>query len=94
MTGLDHSIQRTLNQLDFLRFYSRVFPIVEIDSTFYSSPSTFMVELWKKKTPPDFLFTAKMPQKITHEKKLREVTEDIDKFHRAISLLVSNLSAF
>jgi len=53
-----------------LRAYSRVFPTVEIDSTWYRYPSKGMVMGWLRYSPPDFIFTAKIPRIITHEKKL------------------------
>jgi len=39
---------------------------VEVDSTFYGTPSAATVEKWYEKTPPDFVFAAKIPQLITH----------------------------
>ncbi|MCP8308416.1 MAG: DUF72 domain-containing protein [archaeon] len=54
-----------------LTFYSRIFRTAEIDSTFYSYPSKGLVYGWTKHTHPDFVFSAKLPGLITHEKKLR-----------------------
>jgi len=53
-----------------LAAYSRIFRTVEIDSTFYRYPNKGMVMGWLKYTKPDFVFTAKLPKLITHEKKL------------------------
>jgi uncharacterized protein YecE (DUF72 family) len=53
-----------------LRAYASVFKIVEIDSTFYRNPSLGTVMGWLKYSPSDFVFTAKMPKLITHDKKL------------------------
>jgi len=53
-----------------LAAYSKVFKTVEIDSTFYRYPNKGMVMGWLKYTKPDFIFTAKLPKLITHEKKL------------------------
>jgi uncharacterized protein YecE (DUF72 family) len=53
-----------------LHAYSRVFKIVEIDSTFYRNPSKGTVMGWLKYSPSDFVFTAKMPKLITHDKRL------------------------
>ncbi|HXX87758.1 MAG TPA: DUF72 domain-containing protein [Candidatus Acidoferrum sp.] len=66
-----------------LKAYTKVFKTVEIDSTFYRYPSKGMVMGWTKYSPEGFVFTAKLPQQITHEKKLdvnQGVKEDIDKF--------------
>jgi uncharacterized protein YecE (DUF72 family) len=53
-----------------LAAYSGIFKTAEIDSTFYRYPSKGMVMGWLKYTKPDFIFTAKLPKLITHEKKL------------------------
>lgn len=53
-----------------LRAYSRVFHTVEIDSTFYRNPSKGTVMGWLKYSPSDFVFTAKLPKVVTHDKKL------------------------
>jgi uncharacterized protein YecE (DUF72 family) len=53
-----------------LSFYSKIFRTAEIDSTFYALPSKGMVLGWAKNTPQDFVFASKLPQDITHKKKL------------------------
>ncbi len=66
-----------------LRAYSHVFKIVEIDSTFYRSPSKGTVMGWLKYSPSDFVFTAKLPKTITHDKRLGlngDVKADLDTY--------------
>jgi len=53
-----------------LRAYSKIFKTAEIDSTFYRYPSKGMVMGWLRYSPSDFVFTAKLPKIITHDKKL------------------------
>ncbi len=53
---------------DFLSYHSRQFQTVEIDSTYYRAPSASTVTNWYERTPPDFIFAAKVPHVITHEK--------------------------
>jgi uncharacterized protein YecE (DUF72 family) len=53
-----------------LRAYTEVFGTAEIDSTFYAYPAKGLVMGWKMNTPEKFLFTAKLPKVITHEKML------------------------
>ena len=53
-----------------LRAYSTVFKIVEINSTFYRNPSKGTVMGWLKYAPSDFVFAAKLPKLITHDKRL------------------------
>ena len=61
---------------DFLSYYATKFDTVEVDSTFYRTPAVSTVKGWYAKTPPGFLFAAKVPQLITHEKALVECDED------------------
>jgi uncharacterized protein YecE (DUF72 family) len=66
-----------------LRAYSRIFETVEIDSTWYRVPSKGMVMGWLRYSPANFVFTAKLPKKITHEKKLGlkgDVYDDFEAF--------------
>jgi len=61
-----------------LRAYSRVFDTAEINSTFYRSPSPGMVQGWGRFTPDDFVFAAKVPQTVTHDRFL-DVARGADK---------------
>jgi uncharacterized protein YecE (DUF72 family) len=45
---------------DELEFYSRYFDTVEINSTFYGQPRPEVAAQWAKRTPPGFLFAAKL----------------------------------
>ncbi len=58
--------------------YVKVFRTTEINSTFYSYPTERLVEGWTRTAPPGFIFAAKLPQLITHDKwlKLSEGVED------------------
>jgi uncharacterized protein YecE (DUF72 family) len=60
-----------------LRAYSRVFETVEIDSTFYRYPSKGMVMGWLRYSPCNFVFSAKLPKVITHDKRLG-LKEDVE----------------
>ncbi len=66
-----------------LRAYSRVFKTAEIDSTFYRNPSKGTVMGWLKYSPSDFVFTAKLPKTITHDKALglkKDIKADLEEF--------------
>lgn len=76
---------------DYLTEYAKRLPTVEIDSTFYAIPRKSVVEGWYERTPPHFLFSAKFPQLITHEKRLINALDDVKAFLDAISLLKEKL---
>ncbi|HEV2317731.1 MAG TPA: DUF72 domain-containing protein [Thermoplasmata archaeon] len=57
-------------QVDRLHLYSGIFPIVEINTTFYRLPPASFASSWARRTPNGFRFTAKFPQSITHDRRL------------------------
>ena len=76
-----------------LKAYSRIFQTVEIDSTWYRYPSKGAVRGWARYSPPNFIFTAKLPKLITHEKKLGlqdDVENDLHAFLEIMQELLSN----
>ena len=78
----------------WLRYYSKIFDYVEIDSTFYRIPNEFMVKNWYKRTPENFRFTAKLPKVITHDKRLSNIDEDqLSYFFDSMSELKEKLLA-
>ncbi len=72
---------------EYLAEYAKKLHTVEIDSTYYATPRASTIKQWSEVTPDDFRFTAKFPQKITHEKALKQVGQDVAFFLDAISAL-------
>ena len=74
----------------WLEAYTELFPIVEIDSTFYSIPTEATVRGWidRTKNLPDFRFTAKLPQDVTHRAlpkgDLKEAARILADFHQRV----------
>lgn len=77
---------------DYLKVYSSVFDTVEIDSSFYARPGTDIVEKWRDSVPEDFRFTAKMPQMITHDLRLRNSTDEAKNFLESMKVLGEKLA--
>jgi uncharacterized protein YecE (DUF72 family) len=69
-----------LPEREYLTYYATKFDTVEVDSTFYRTPSLSTVKGWNAKTPPGFLFAAKVPQVITHEKVLVDCDAEFKEF--------------
>jgi uncharacterized protein YecE (DUF72 family) len=76
---------------DFLTYYATKFKTVEIDSTYYGTPSASTVTAWYERTPPDFIFGAKVPQVVTHEKALKDCEAEFDEFIDRMGLLGEKL---
>src|SRR6187200_2425739 len=47
-------------------------------------PNLFTVKNWFKKTPEHFRFTAKFPKSITHDKRLKNISKELEYFHKAM----------
>src|SRR6266849_11150270 len=77
---------------DYLCFYATKFDTVELDNTFYRTPSLSTVEGWNLKTPPGFIFAAKVPQVITHEKVLVDSEDDLKHFLKTMDALGDKLA--
>ena len=51
-----------------LAYYSRRFPLVELNFTFYRPPTPEMLAKLAAQTPDGFQFLVKLPQSISHER--------------------------
>lgn len=58
--------------------YANIFPTTEINSTFYAYPKENLMRGLARVSPQEFVFSAKIPQLITHVKRLR-VSDDVGK---------------
>lgn len=76
---------------EYLSFYATQFKTVEIDSTYYGTPSAATVSRWYQETPPDFIFAAKVPQVVTHEKVLVGCDAEFNEFVKTMSALGEKL---
>jgi uncharacterized protein YecE (DUF72 family) len=77
---------------EYLSVYSRVFDLVEVDSSFYRIPSPSTVKQWREKTPENFRFTAKLPGKITHEGGLVGIDQQLERFEKTMVELGDKLA--
>jgi uncharacterized protein YecE (DUF72 family) len=71
--------------------YAKHYATVEIDSTFYGCPRRSTVEKWREIVQEGFLFAAKFPQEITHEKNLVGCEEPAETFIRTMGCLGDRL---
>ncbi len=76
---------------EFLSYYASQFRTVEIDSTYYGTPSASTVSNWYERTSPDFIFSAKVPQVVTHKKVLVNCEAEFDEFLDRMGLLNEKL---
>ena len=65
---------------DKLHYYAGLFPIVEVNSTFYRLPPPSVAATWVRRTPAGFRFAAKFPQSITHDLRLVGTDTELERF--------------
>lgn len=69
---------------DELSYYSTQFNSIELNATFYKSPSQDQVLTWKDKTPPDFKFFPKIPNTVSHYRRLLNITDVVTQFATSV----------
>jgi uncharacterized protein YecE (DUF72 family) len=65
-----------------LERYAAVFPAVEINSSFYRPHQPVTYARWAASVPDAFRFSVKLPKAISHEARLRDADELLDRFLR------------
>jgi len=76
---------------DELTYYSSQFNSIELNATFYKTPSKDQVQKWVGKVPKYFKFFPKIPNTISHFKRLVGVETIVEEFCDAIVLFEKNL---
>jgi len=76
---------------DMLPYYAERLQAVELNNTFYRMPQPSMVESWKHQVPESFRFSVKASQRITHFKRLNEVSEETRLMVDTVSALEDRL---
>ncbi|HET9306607.1 MAG TPA: DUF72 domain-containing protein [Candidatus Sulfotelmatobacter sp.] len=75
----------------WLPWYVEHFDTVEINNSFYRLPATSALELWCRQTPANFCFAVKASRYITHNQKLKDPQNAVDKFLTVIDKLERRL---
>src|SRR5436309_5323568 len=65
---------------EMISVYAQRYPTVEIDSTWHYMPNKNMVDAWKARTPDGFIFSAKVPKVISHEKYLEGCESELKQY--------------
>ena len=69
-----------LPQPKWLEFYTRHFPTVELNNSFYRLPSEKAFSNWRDTSPGGFIYAVKVSRFITHIKRLKDVEEPVETF--------------
>jgi uncharacterized protein YecE (DUF72 family) len=76
---------------DMIQVYSTKLQTVEVDATWYRMPSRNMIESWKSRTPAGFIFSAKVPKVISHDKYMEACESELNEFVSVMSGLGERL---
>ena len=78
---------------EWLQFIATKFNTVEVNMSFYRTPSEKILKKWKEKIPDDFIFAMKMNRYITHLLKLKNVEEPLSRNIQRYKLLKNKFGA-
>ncbi|WP_429172355.1 DUF72 domain-containing protein [Aeromonas rivipollensis] len=76
---------------EHLAHYARVFNTVEGNTTFYASPTPETVRRWADAVPPQFRFSFKFPQAISHQSDLVSADKQVTDFIQLLAPLHDKL---
>ncbi|MBC7391306.1 MAG: DUF72 domain-containing protein [Opitutaceae bacterium] len=76
---------------DELTYYSSQFNSIELNGTFYNSPTKEQVLIWKQKSAEGFKFFPKINQSVSHYRRLDQVKPLVEDFCEAVSLFEEKL---
>jgi len=73
---------KDLKPKNWLKYYSKFFNTVEINSTFYHFPKEENLKRLYRNTPENFVFSVKANRAITHYKKFKEIKGILKEFYK------------
>jgi uncharacterized protein YecE (DUF72 family) len=62
----------------WLERYASVFPVVEVNNSFYHLPKEETFDKWREESPPEFEFVVKASRYITHIRRLRDCRDPVE----------------
>lgn len=80
-----------LPKAKWLEFYARHFNTLELNNPFYRLPSEQAFTKWYDSSPPDFTFAVKVSRFITHIKRLKDCSDEVNNFMSRAAILKEKL---
>jgi uncharacterized protein YecE (DUF72 family) len=75
-------------------YYANVFRTVELNAPFYRWPKPATVRRWKRDAPPGFIYTVKVNQLITHERRMVRTKKLVQEFYAIAPVLEEKMGCF
>ena len=76
---------------ELLAYYATVFPLCELNTTFYSVPKPETIKRWAESIPSDLILTAKIPKSISHSENISAHELELEAFLSSMKPLSNNL---
>lgn len=73
-----------LPQKQWFSFYCCQFNCIEINASFYKTPSLASLQNWYQQSPTDFLFSFKIPRQITHYQQFTDTKPQVEAFYELL----------
>lgn len=86
-----HFYPEALPGAQMLCYYATRLATVEINNTFYRMPNPDLVAAWRDEVPDSFCFAVKASRRISHQKKLVDVSEDVAHLFGVVDVLGAKL---
>jgi uncharacterized protein YecE (DUF72 family) len=75
-------------------YYANVFQTVELNAPFYRWPKPATVRRWKRDAPPGFIYTVKVNQLITHERRMVRTKKLVHSYYEIAGVLGEKMGCF
>lgn len=75
-------------------YYANVFGTVELNAPFYRWPKPATVRRWKRDAPPGFIYSVKVNQLITHEKRMARTKPLVRSYYEIAATLGKKMGCF
>lgn len=79
---------------NWFAYYANVFGTVELNAPFYRWPKPATVRRWKRDAPPGFIYTVKVNQLITHERRMVRTRKHVQAFYEIAATLGDKMGCF
>lgn len=79
---------------NWFAYYANVFDTVELNAPFYRWPKPATVRRWKREAPSRFIYTVKVNQLITHERRMVRTRQLVQEYYKIGDTLAEQMGCF
>lgn len=79
---------------NWFAYYANVFDTVELNAPFYRWPKPATVKRWRREAPPNFIYTVKVNQLITHDRRMVRARKLVHAYYEIAATLGEKMGCF